>query len=61
MTLPETQNDAFDLLRKAFLARIQPKELWKIRFAKEMFNDKQLADETVDTFIIKLCRKTSDI
>jgi hypothetical protein len=58
-SLPDDQKDSFEHLSAAFLARFRPKEMEKFRYAKELFNDRQAADETVDQFITKLRKKAA--
>jgi hypothetical protein len=49
--------DTFDHLTTAFLERYKPKEIEKYRYAKELFGQKQEANETVDLFLTKLRKK----
>ena len=57
MSLPDAQKDTFEHLSTAFTVRFQPKKVDKFRYARELFHDKQEADETVDQFITKLRKK----
>ncbi len=59
ISLPDDQKDTFDHLSTAFTARFQPKEMDKFRYARELFHDKQGADETVDQFVTKLRKKAA--
>jgi hypothetical protein len=57
VSLPDDQKDTFDHLTTAFLERYKPKEIEKYRYAKELFGQKQEANETVDLFLTKLRKK----
>ena len=59
MSLPDAQKNTFEHLSTAFTARFQPKEMDKFRYARELFHDKQGADETVDQFVTKLRKKAA--
>jgi hypothetical protein len=59
VTVPDNQKDTFVHLSTAFLARFQPKELEKYKFAKDLFNVRQEPFESVDEFITKLRKKAS--
>ena len=56
--LPNDQKDTFDHLSAAFILRFSPKELEKFRYAKELFNEKQSATQTVDQFITEIRKKS---
>ena len=56
-TLPADKKDTFAHLLAAFLDRFQPRELEKYRFAKDLFNQKQLEGQSVDTFVTDLKKK----
>jgi hypothetical protein len=57
LALPDDQKDTFDHLTTAFLERYKPKEIEKYRYAKELFSQKQEANESVDSFLTKLRKK----
>jgi hypothetical protein len=57
VSLPDDQKDTFDHLTTAFLERYKPKEIEKYRYAKELFSQRQEANETVDLFLTKLRKK----
>jgi hypothetical protein len=57
LALPDDQKDTFDHLTAAFLERYKPKEIEKYRYAKELFGQKQEANESVDLFLTKLKKK----
>jgi hypothetical protein len=59
VTVPDDQKDSFEHLSIAFLARFQPKELEKFKFAKDLFNVRQESFESVDEYITKLRKKAS--
>ena len=60
-TLPDEEHDSFEHLKTAFLARFQPRDLEKFRYAKDIFNIKQQPGQTVDTFITDLKLKASKV
>jgi len=51
VTVPDAHKDTFEHLSIAFLARFQPKELEKYKFAKDLFNVRQESFESVDEYI----------
>jgi Retrotransposon gag protein len=57
--LPDDQKDTFEHLAAAFLLRFLPKELEKFRYAKELFNEKQMPGQSVDDFISQIRKKGS--
>jgi hypothetical protein len=57
LALPDDQKDTFDHLTTAFLERYKPKEIEKYRYAKELFGQRQEANESVDVFLTKLRKK----
>jgi hypothetical protein len=57
LALPDDQKDTFDHLTTAFLERYKPKEIEKYRYAKELFGQRQEANESVDLFLTKLRKK----
>jgi hypothetical protein len=61
LTLPLETQDSFDLLSDAFLERLQPKELEKYRYAKDVFSERQQATESVDNFISNIRRRVSTV
>ena len=59
VSLPLAERTDYATLRASFLARFQPRELEKFRFASALFNDKQKHNESVDDFITSLRQKAS--
>jgi hypothetical protein len=57
LALPDDRKDTFDHRTTAFLERYKPKEIEKYRYAKELFGQRQEANETVDVFLTKLRKK----
>jgi hypothetical protein len=57
-SLPDDQKDTFEHLAAAFLLRFLPKELEKFRYAKELFNEKQMPGQSVDDFISQIRKKS---
>ena len=57
VTVPDDQKDSFEHLSTAFLARFQPKELEKYKYAKDLFEVRQEKGESVDEYITKLRKK----
>jgi hypothetical protein len=58
-SLPDGQKDTFDHLEAAFKARFQPKELEKFKYAKELFNERQVPGQSVDEFITQIRKKST--
>ena len=61
MSLPGETTSSFVNLRAAFLERFRPKELEKFRFAKDLFDEKQIAGQSVDDYITQLRSKTASV
>lgn len=57
-SLPNDQKDTFEHLAAAFLTRFLPKELEKFRYAKELFNERQMPGQSVDEFITQIRKKS---
>jgi Retrotransposon gag protein len=58
-SLPDGQKDTFEHLETAFQTRFQPKELEKFKYAKELFNERQLPGQSVDEFITQIRKKST--
>lgn len=58
-SLPDDQKDTFDHLEAAFQVRFQPKELEKFKYAKDLFNERQVPGQSVDEFITQIRKKSA--
>jgi hypothetical protein len=59
MALPDDNKDTFAHLSAAFLARFQPKEIEKYKFARDLFNHKQKPGQSVDAYVTDLRTKAA--
>jgi hypothetical protein len=59
IALPDAQKDTFAHLSAAFIARFQPQEIEKYKFARDLFNQKQQTGQSVDAYITDLKTKAA--
>ena len=59
MALPDDSKDTFAHLAAAFLARFQPKDIEKYKFARDLFNQKQQPGQSVDAYVTDLRTKAA--
>jgi hypothetical protein len=59
MALPDDNKDTFAHLSAAFLARFQPKDIEKYKFARDLFNQKQKPGQSVDAYVTDLRTKAA--
>jgi hypothetical protein len=59
IALPDAQKDTFAHFSTAFLARFKPQDIEKYIFARDLFNQKQQAGQSVDAYITDLKTKAA--
>jgi hypothetical protein len=59
IALPDAHKDTFAHLSAAFIARFQPQEIEKYKFARDLFNQKQQTGQSVDAYITDLKTKAA--
>jgi hypothetical protein len=59
MALPDAQKDTFAHLSAAFLARFQPQDIEKYKFARDLFSQMQQTGQSVDAYITDLKTKAA--